>query len=361
MWRGPSKVRLAWLTSGGVAILAALPYMRTLHDRFGQSGALAVPGIRRFYPIEWLLDAYGFTRNQIAAADLLFLPLNYFLEWGVWLALALLWLHRIRRRHWRIPEPEGAAAAMVAVSLLTGTFLRSSLIANNDLGWRSLLIAQLILVIWSVTPMRAWLRLMRMRRPNVRLGRWRRRIALLAGIGLATSVCDVFLCRTFLPLVDAGVIPAPKWSPAKDEIGARTLSARQLYEQLGLLLPSSVVLQANPNRWNDMYHGLYGLRQTACFDYSCGSIMGGDPAEAEKMRAQLVPLFNDPARAAGMDVDRVCDRWGIGVLIAKDDDPVYGDRSSWVWKRPVIALTSRGRAFACGASAMQAETPAPHQ
>ena len=53
------------------------------------------------------------------------LPLNYFLETGVWFLLAILWVSRIVRRRRAIPVAERAAFGMFTVSLLVGSFLRS--------------------------------------------------------------------------------------------------------------------------------------------------------------------------------------------------------------------------------------------
>jgi hypothetical protein len=75
-----------------------------------------------------------------------------------------------------------AALIMFAVSLLVGTFLRSNVINNNDLGWRSVLFAQFIVLIWSVDPLRAWWR-SRPRRAGI--------YALLA-LGLASASLLLF-------------------------------------------------------------------------------------------------------------------------------------------------------------------------
>jgi len=90
------------------------------------------------------------------------------------------------------------------------------------------------------------------------------------------------------------------------------------------------------------------LRQTAAFDWKCGAEMGGDPRECAPMQSKLTPLFNDPTASRSIDIDQVCDAWGIGILVAKSDDPVFVDRCAWPWKRAAMAGNERVRAIKCG-------------
>jgi hypothetical protein len=154
--------------------------------------------------------------------------------------------------------------------------------------------------------------------------------------------------RAYIPMSDAGLVPVAKWFGSDRHQGELTFAARQVYERVAELAPQDAVLQENPNRWNDVYYGLYGLRQTAAFDWICGAEMGGDPRECARMQTKLMPLFNDPTASQSIDIDQACDAWGIRVLVAKSDDPVFADRRAWPWKRAAIAENDRVRAIQCG-------------
>ena len=165
--------------------------------------------------------------------------------------------------------------------------------------------------------------------------------------------------RFFFPLADAGVFSMAKWFSHDNESGKRTFAVRQGYQQLDQIVPGSSVLQANPYYWDDIYHGLYGQRQTASFDYLCGAVMGGDPADCERMQAQLVPLFNDPTLSRALDIDQVCEAWGIDVLVGKDSDPIFYDRGTWLWGRAALVENDRFRAVPCGSKRLAVETKPP--
>ncbi len=326
------RQRLAWALSAIVAGVCARPYLHSISDAGGPAGQFAMFAVRSFGISEIALSALGFGARQIAWGNLITLPLNYFIETGVWFALAVLWWRRGRRS-----QPETAALTMFAVSLLVGSFLRSGVISNNDLGWRSTLIGQMILVIWSIAPLRAFWR-------SKHLVPWRGRLKVLLAVGLASSVYEIAILRFYLPLTASGAVRQVSWMASDPQPGRRNYDVRQVYERLGQMLPPNAVLQANPDSWDDLYQGLYGMRQTASFDSACGSGFGGKSACAS-MQTHLVALFKDQA---GANPDEVCDRWGINALIVKDDDPVFNDPTAWPWQRPALAANERVRAVRCG-------------
>ena len=336
----------AWIMAGAVAIICAFPYLHSINDSNAPVGHFVLPTVRTFSFFDIVLPSYGLSWNQIAWANLLVLPANYFLETGVWFFLAGFWLIRAKRRGRRLTETEVAALCMFGVIFLIATFLKSGVIANNDLGWRSALIGQLILLIFAVGPVRAY---------------WRSRkrhsaIAALVMLGLASSVYELVILRSYMPLLDAGAVPIVTWFTNDRTAGRRTFDARQVYEKLQRSLPANAIIQANPNHWDDLYHGAYALRQTAAFDAGCGTGMGGNPQDCERMLVPLQALFNDPTASRAIDIDQACDAWGISALVAKDDDPVFGDRADWPWSRPAIAETERVRAIPCG-SVYRLRTP----
>lgn len=329
------KKQWQWLTAGATACVAAMPYLLAIRGGAGASeGPLLALTVRSTTFIDIILPGYGLSWNQIAWVNLAALPLNYFLETGLAFLLAGIWLRRAwKRKHLR--EPEAVALGLFITGLFVATFLRSSVILNNDLAWRGALVGQLILLIWSAGPLSAWWRI-------------RRRAGLVTGLvilGLASSVYEVIILRSYFPLMEARKVPVVEWFSKTAEAGRRTFDARSVYEQLRRDLPKDAVVQANPTHWNDLYDGLYSGRQTAAFDRLCGSVLGGDPTPCSAMQAKLAPLFT-----ADGDIDRVCDAFHIRALIAKDDDPVFENRSAWPWTYPLLAVTEHVRAVRCGSN-----------
>lgn len=336
LWKKAWPERMAWVIAGATALAAAAPYLLPLSGAGGSSeGSFVMFTVRSMTYLEIILPGFGLNWNQIAWANLAALPLNYFLETGLAFLLAGLWLKRAWRRRKHLREADLIALGLFLTSLFVATFLRSGVILNNDLAWRGAMIAQLILAIWSAGPLSAWWRIRRRRGAGIVTG--------LVILGLGSSVYELIILRSYFPLMEARRVPRVDWFSKTAETGRRTYDARLVYEQLHRDLPKDAIVQANPTHWNDLYHGLYGERQTAAFDRLCGSVMGGDPAACAGIQADLAPLFLHDG-----DIDRACDAWSIRALIAKDDDPVFENRSAWPWTRPPLAAAEHVRAVHCG-------------
>ncbi len=332
------KKRWTWIAAGAATLAGALPFLLGIRSAGGSAeGGFVTLTVRSLTYVDIILPGYGLSWNQIAWANLAALPLNYFLETGLGFVLAVIWMKRAWRRRKHLAEAEWIALGLFFTGLFVATFLRSSVIANNDLAWRGAMIGQLILVIWSAGPLSAWWRVHRRRGMGL--------ISTLVVLGLASSVYEVIILRSYFPLMEARKVPVVEWFSKTADTGQRSFDARVVYEQLRRELPEDAIVQGNPTHWDDIYHGLYAQRQTAAFDRLCGSSMGGDPGPCARMQAELAPLFLKDG-----DIDRACDAWGIGVLVAKDDDLVFKDRSAWVWTRSPMVATERVRAVRCGKS-----------
>ena len=336
LWKKAWPERMAWVIAGATALAGAAPYLLSLSGAGGSSeGSFVMFTVRSMTYLEIILPGYGLNWNQIAWANFAALPLNYFLETGLAFLLAGIFLRRAWRRRKHLREAEMIALGLFLTSLFVATFLRSGVILNNDLAWRGAMIAQLTLGIWSAGPLSAWWRIRRRRGAGIVTG--------LVVLGLASSVYELIILRSYFPLMEARKVPKVDWFSKTADTGRRTYDARLVYEQLRRELPRDAIVQANPTHWNDLYHGLYGERQTAAFDLLCGSVMGGDPSNCSAMQAGLAPLFLNDG-----DIDRACDAWSIRALIAKDDDPVFQNRSAWPWTRPPLAVSDHVRAVRCG-------------
>jgi hypothetical protein len=197
--------------TGAASIVLGLPYMLSQAgwgagaQKAAANGPLLQFRVRQFYPIYMLLRTHGATAAGIV--DTLVLPLNYFLELGFFFGAGILWWQRRRRTGKSFSQNELAVALLVAVSVVICTFVRSSVIGNNDLGWRGFLLAQFGLLLWSV---------------DVLLDRPRHRVlSALLVLGAAGTFYDACILRLYPVLADAGVVRKIAWMASDRQLGAR--------------------------------------------------------------------------------------------------------------------------------------------
>jgi hypothetical protein len=331
----PETVLLA--AAGALTVLLSMPYLTEVQTSAsgGQFVRLAVR------PFSFLFSSEPSWQTTLANAATL--PLNYLLEFGFFFLVAVVQLRRYRRSGWRLSREELCGTVMLASSILVCTFLRSGVISNNDLGMRGALLAQFILLIWSVDVIeQGW--------PGsgsfLKVSRSERRLMILfLAIGVAGSLWEVVLLRTFPLLSDAGKVDKYAWLSSDDKLGKRTYALRQVYEDLRNTLPAAGIVQHNPDTVpNDLFFGLYAGRQAAADTMTCGTVFGGDAASCPPIVSRLQGLFSGRAP----DPDMVCRDLSIDVLVVKDTDAVWRLRDSWVWTRKPLIATNLARAFHCG-------------
>ncbi len=70
---------------------------------------------------------------------------------------------------------------------------------------------------------------------------------------------------------------------------------------------------------------------------SCGSDLGGDPAGCPIMAKAVDALYNG---SSAEQARATCRQFGIQYLVVRVYDPVWKNKSSWVWTlNPVVADT----------------------
>ncbi|MCU1234717.1 MAG: hypothetical protein JWP63_2684, partial [Candidatus Solibacter sp.] len=117
----------------------------------------------------------------------------------------------IARYKWRQHRASGeplsrgdlASAIMLKISILVCTFMRFSVIGCNDLGWRGMLIAEFVLLLWAAD---------------------------LFALGFAGTVYDLAIVRLYPVLADRGVVPPLDWMSPDREFGRRTYAERAAYQ-----------------------------------------------------------------------------------------------------------------------------------
>lgn len=336
-WRHAGVLAVA----GIVAVMLAAPYALSL----GSSSAGAAGGpplqlwMRRFYPVHGLFKALSIGSIwTLRLADALTLPLNYFLELGIFLAAGFLWWRKRRAGRTPLSQSELALAVLVATSVIICTFLRSSLIGNNDLGWRGFLLAQFGLLLWSVDVV--------LERP-----RSRALVALLV-LGALGAGYDVTMMRIYPLLADGGVVAKVGWMSPDRQLGLRNYAAREAYEWIARSTPTDAVIQFDPHvSVQDTSAFLYADRQIAAGDSKCLAVFGGDASLCPALMAKLALLYPAKGERASAGIDGACRSLPVDILVAKDTDAAWSDPHGWVWTEKPIFANRYFRAFRCGTEA----------
>ncbi|HMC57809.1 MAG TPA: hypothetical protein VKJ01_01335, partial [Candidatus Solibacter sp.] len=220
----------ALAVAGLAMIVLAIPYLRDLSGP-AAGGPLVQLTVRAF-SLAALFPTPGLSQGwrQILVNGSL-LPINYLLEFGFFFLVA----HCKWRQHRASGNPlsrqDLAFALMAATSLLVCTFLRSSVIGCNDLGWRGFLVAEFVLLLWGVDVFT--------RRDHWRFltGRQRDLLVVFIGLGVAGTVYDLAIVRAYPLLADRGLVPALDWMSGDRSFGKRTYAARSAYEWLRTATP----------------------------------------------------------------------------------------------------------------------------
>jgi hypothetical protein len=331
--------------AGVLAACMAAPHLLVLETAGGGTAAggphSTIPiafAVRRFLPLWFSFDssihASPLRENLLNA---LTLPLNYFMELGVFLIGGFWTL-----RHWRTGSPTMDRYRLFTLTLggasfLTGTFFRSVVIGNNDLGWRGFLLCQFVLLLWTVDLIE--------KVP----ARKRLLVNILIAIGIASSIYEVFTLRLYPIALDRLDIPREAFA-VDHELGSRTYALRASYEALRNKLPASAIVQHNPVATpNDLPYGLYADRPVVADTPGCEAVFGGDQSLCGPIFSTLSAIFGGTDTAA--DLDRACTDLSISAVLVKDTDPVWKERESWVWSRRPVFANRFTRVVACGSGA----------
>ena len=137
--------------AGIIALILAAPFLAGILQNNGNGNSGQFPinfEVRIFSLVEPFVKTWPvFSRSLIMLSVL---PINYLFELGFFLIVGILWL----KKHNRLPSASTKffqeELLLVIVVFLFGSFLRSSVLLNNDLGWRAWLPGQFILLIWGV-------------------------------------------------------------------------------------------------------------------------------------------------------------------------------------------------------------------
>lgn len=360
---GTFKTFAAYAASGAVSVLLSLPYLSDLLSQNAGSGTgassirnaassignFAFFSIRDcFYSLQ-ILDRLGLKDPFLLnLSKLPILFVIYALEYGFFALILVFMWRRDRRSPAPLTRQKKMAWTLFVVSLATVSFLRSNASGVNDLGFRGSLLVQFVLLVWAV-PIVDELIFSRAEAQATPRVRWfRLSLLLTALLGVAGTSWQLAAMRVYLPLADSGKLERVENFFGAPGYSERTYWLRDGFSRLNeLTLPASSV-QYNPIRSEVFLMHLYSTRQAIMGDENCNSAFGGSIEKCHEAFPYVAMIFNDPGTMRSWDVDALCDRFHISVLVANDTDPVWRDPVSWVWQRPALVNNPGMRAIHCG-------------
>lgn len=344
---------LAWMmvVPGVVALLAILPFLLDWFGAGASDGSAAAPltlAVRILGPVAPIVNQYPEWMRPVLFIALL--PVGYLMELGFFFVAGLYWLQMQPWKTIRADRFKQAEVLLLAVVFFLASFVRSTLIHNNDFGWRSWMPGQFVLLIWGVDIIeRTWgpdspavASFLKFRFPASGL---RKTLVALAALGILSSAANLFVLRAWPMLIDAGVEAFPNRMSPDAHLGERTFAGRQAYEFIDENLPAGIVLQFNPFADLDRPGGLYRTRQAVISDHAAYGV----PRNVFVTMARGTgAIFDMTGQTDWVAVDALCDRYSIDVLVLNDTDPLWTSLDTLQGMRRPLYHNDRFAIYACG-------------
>ena len=342
-------VLATYAATGAISLVLSLPYLHDLHETSKVEAGFASFAIRDFpTALNWLQQHHVTSPLLMKLSSIPTIAVVYAIEFGFFLLIGILRFKSEMLGPRRLTQNQRAAWLMLGVSLFVATFLRSGVISSNDLGMRSVLLAQFILLLWAVPFFASWLGTAHPA-GNSRRSALRILAVTTLVLGILGSVAELFILRAYAPMADADIIERSEdFMPKGPHMGERTYALRAGYEQLNQILAPNAVVQHSPLAPGYLPLLLYSNHQLAAQGRDCAAGFGGDPRQCEAAVVPLADLFFTPAIGPGPDVDALCNALSINVLVATDSDRAWYDVNGWVWRRKALVANDYMRAIPCG-------------
>jgi len=319
--------------AGIIALILASPFLIGMFQ--GGSGAGKSPII---FEIRTLLPLEPFVKDWLpivrSLTMLAVLPINYLFELGFFFIVGIYWFKIKDKEIIRSNPFYLAEVILLAIVLFIGSFLRSTQLATNDLGWRAWLPGQFILLIWGVDLLENMVFISNpITIKNTEAIKTRNLILILVSIGILTSAMDVIFLRIGIPVI------------LGEGEGKHNYSARLAYDYLRDHIPADVITQNNPLDTLERPSGLYGAHQMVISDRTAYGI----PINIfHKLVNDISVLFINENVTDWQLTDKLCRQYSIDVLIVKDADPIWSSLAILKTQRPALYENSHYAIFACG-------------
>jgi hypothetical protein len=338
------RLILLMALAGMIALIAASPFLIGIISGSAASASNGFPlsfAVRMFYPVYAFVSTYPpFVVNLIL---LLTLPINYLMELGFFFIAGMYWI----QQHWDQALKQNpfyvSEIILLSVTFFIGSFIRSTIIANNDLGWRVWLAGQFVLLIWSADLIHGFLpdiwQKIKGASPSARIAR---QLKIFLMIGLLTSITDVVLLRTWPMLVDANVAGFPSKLSVDAQLGKRTFAARLAYDYINRHTPVNALIQDNPAYLLNPPIGLYGNRAMVV----SGHTAYGVPIQGlNSLKDSVSKIFSS---SSWLEIDSICNADNINIIVATDIDPIWKNLSALEQQRAPLYRNDYYAVFDCG-------------
>lgn len=346
-----------YLAAGaGLAAMLLVPYLRELsqssshlhgghvfefavRETISPAGLLAMPIFRDV--------AATHPAGARTFAKLILMAPGYAIELGFYFLVLLAWL--VPR--WRDRKPlNGAQRTLLFLTFATFpfiSFIRSAVLNINDFGIHGGMFISFPLLLLGSDLVLGWKREKQQDAPpehtpaSPQTPIWLTSGAKLCiFFGAASTIYIASILRF-------GILALPEMRDRS--IAHKAYISAIGYTHLDAAIPRDAVVQFDPvspdTFWTNV--DLANIdRQTAISTDQlwCGSELGGDPSGCPAMIAAIPPLFK---RASAETALTVCRTYHIDYLVANLYDPVWNDRSSWVWMLPAVVSDPDFRALDC--------------
>lgn len=305
MWQLPA--------SGIVALIVSIPQIVDIRKGRTMSGAPLGFYMRPVGPIRVLPHGIGQWIAHLAVV-----PGGYLIEFGIFGLGAILFLARGRLTPTRATSIGRLLLVSAPVSLLTVTFVRST-VMYNDFGWRSVWLAELPALLWTASVLSA--------RPELlkRSPLWSAAFAL----GLAAVAWDLAGLRLIRPYFFSNYVNA---NPQVD------YDMRGAYQWADRSLPATMLIQHNPvQAYRALDFGLYSDRPVPVADVEA-QLFGANYADVKARIDDVTPIFDHPVSRT--ELQRRAAAAGAGALLLTSADALWrasgGPPSDWtcVYRSP---------------------------
>jgi hypothetical protein len=340
--------RHAWILigSGLLSLLLISPFVFELnrHQRRGSS-PLTSPfeiTVRPFEPVDSVLRTLD-VNSSLAwnLAHLLALPVNYLMELGFFFVVGIVWLYDYKRNGTRDIFRAHVQIGLLATSMVLVTFVAFGTASANDFGYRGILPAQFVLLLWAAEVIN---------RHEPMFSSWRfsggpvaKIVLVTAVLGISTTLLGFVMMRGTIGRTGAGLdrYYATLRGPQPSE---RLYDLREAYLWIKKNTPEGSVVEENPMTVESL-SAHYGERRAAVYSwFDKGQTIESD-GKSTLLFDNAMKLFTTGATIEEMKV--ACRNGKIDYIVSKNNDEAWFDRNSYIWKEKPIHSLRSVKVFRC--------------
>ena len=270
---------------------------------------------------------------------------------------AVLWIYARHRKNYAADGPQRTALYLAGCGMVLALFVRSSVIGNNDFGYRVAMLPQFFLLLLGVDLVASW----RSKEGSAKIppARWHRKVLYgLLAVGVGGTVYQVVMLRVFLPL------EASRAGSRFAELPTEVFQGREAFAELERVSSSSAVVEFNPadphpvsgddvippNAFYARSLLMNANRQVLTAEPRCAIEFGGDWQSCQEIANTTARLYTLPAPSAQW-AQEYCRQFGTDYLAVAQMDPVWGDAAGWGATLPAVVSEPGFRIVQCSAEA----------